>query len=137
MHARTHAGRIVLAGLLFGLAVHWRVYPIIYALPILRHLALKHQQQPKQQQQPQEQPRRGALVAGLASPRGLVFGAVSGGLFLALAALFHRAYGPAFLHESYLYHASRSDPRHNFSSYFYPAYLATAEGAATGADVGG
>ena len=137
-----HAGRIVLAGLLFGLAVHWRVYPIIYALPILRHLAQQRQQQQQNQQQQQQRSNTrstplGALAAVLVSPRGVVFGAVSGGVFLALAALFYRAYGLAFLNEAYLYHALRTDPRHNFSPYFYPAYLASAGPAlAPGADVG-
>lgn len=130
-------GRLVPAALLYGLAVHWRVYPIIFALPLLRHYALQAQQAAKQPRSHAAPPgpaarARAALAAaaaGLASWRGAAFGALSGGLFLGLAGILYRRYGFEFLHETYLYHASRTDPRHNFSPYFYSAYLASAAGA--------
>lgn len=104
------------AALLFGLAVHWRLYPIVFALPLLRHFALRSRRRP---------PANLSLLAGLLSRDGLAFGLLSGGTFLALLAGMYRLYGWQFLQETYLYHATRTDPRHNFSAYFLPAYLAS------------
>jgi phosphatidylinositol glycan class M len=142
------AGRLVAAALLFGLAVHWRLYPLIFALPLLRHFALQRQRKQaaaKQRQRPNSSRPGGAGLAArlaaaagsLVSPRGVAFGALSGFLFLGLAALFYWLYGPLFLHETYLYHASRTDPRHNFSPYFYPAYLASGSGGSGAGGSGG
>lgn len=115
------AGHLVLAALLFGLAVHWRLYPIVFALPLLRHFVLQRQRRlPSKAPLP---PR--SLLASLLSWEGLAFGLLSGGTFLALLAGLYRLYGWQFLQETYLYHASRTDPRHNFSPYFLPAYLAS------------
>jgi phosphatidylinositol glycan class M len=158
---------MVSAALLFGLAVHWRLYPVIYAPAILRHLALTNQQQHRpqpqqrcnglanaaaaslentaarqQQHHPQQQQQHlrkqdwleggwqawlGSASGTWLSPAGIGFALLSGGLFLSLAALFYRWYGWPFLQETYLYHATRVDPRHNFSPYFYPAYLASSD----------
>jgi phosphatidylinositol glycan class M len=54
---------------------------------------------------------------------GILFGLVSGGLFLLLGWVFWKLYGHAFLHEAFLHHLSRQDHRHNFSVYFYEIYL--------------
>ena len=37
--------------------------------------------------------------------------------------MFYHLYGTEFLFEAFLHHASRRDPRHNFSSHFYFTYL--------------
>jgi GPI mannosyltransferase 1 subunit M len=52
-----------------------------------------------------------------------MFGAAALAVFLGLGALFYRRYGNVFLHEAFLYHASRHDPRHNFSPHFLFTYL--------------
>ncbi|KAK7118924.1 hypothetical protein R3I94_022437 [Phoxinus phoxinus] len=113
--------RLVPAALLFGLAVHMKIYPLTYALPIALSLA----DAPSRQR---------ALVPNLLwlfNRDLLLFAAVSGSVFMALNGTFYCIYGWDFLHETYLYHVTRRDIRHNFSPYFYMLYL-TAEGSGTG-----
>lgn len=48
---------------------------------------------------------------------------LSGGVFFFLTGIFYYLYGEKFLNEALLYHLTRTDPRHNFSIYFYHIYL--------------
>lgn len=104
------------AALLFGLAVHMKIYPVTYALPVALSLS--------------GAPSRGrGLVQNLlrcVSRDLLLFTAVSGAVFFGLNLTFYCMYGWDFLQESYLYHLTRRDIRHNFSPYFYLLYV-TAE----------
>lgn len=104
------------AALLFGLAVHMKIYPVTYALPVALSLS--------------GAPTRGrGLVQNLlrcVSGDLLLFAAVSGAVFFGLNLTFYCMYGWDFLQESYLYHLTRRDIRHNFSPYFYLLYV-TAE----------
>ncbi|XP_041923151.1 GPI mannosyltransferase 1 isoform X1 [Alosa sapidissima] len=118
--------RTLAAALLYGLAVHMKIYPVTYALPIALSL---------QAREPGGGPsggkRSGTLwpfVRRLLNRDLLMFAFVSGGLFCGLTLVFYRMYGWEFLHETYLYHLTRRDIRHNFSPYFYLLYL-TAESA--------
>lgn len=112
-------GQIVYSALLYGLSVHWRIYPIIYSFSVLKYLASSKNRRKGQ----------GILGAWLSiySYEGLVFGLVSGSAFILLGGLMYAWYGMEFLDETYLYHFRRVDPRHNFSPYFYPAYLFAAK----------
>jgi phosphatidylinositol glycan class M len=137
----TVAGRIVAAAALYGLAVHWRLYPILFALPLVRHLALRHlaaggsrRRGPSGASSDSSAWRR--LLRGVVSPAGAAFGAASAAVFLSLGAAMYRLYGSPFLHHTYLYHASRTDPRHNFSPFFYPAYLNPRPSTGGGGDDG-
>lgn len=51
------------------------------------------------------------------------FGAAALLVFLGLGHLFYTRYGDPFLHEAFLHHLGRHDPRHNFSPHFYFTYL--------------
>lgn len=138
------------AGAVYGLAVHWRVYPIIYALPLMRYLsshtkermveiaqkkASKHYietansgclgMSPFVQHKPKVKDTFMGAVKKIFTKDGLAFEFGSLITFFSLGYLMYKFYGNEFLQETYLYHLSRVDPRHNFSSYFYPAYIST------------
>lgn len=103
-------GRVAAAAAAYGLATHLKIYPAVYA-PGIALLLLGRRW-------------RRAGVRRL-----LVFAAVAGAVFFGLGAACYALYGHDFLHETYLYHVTRRDHRHNFSPYFYVLYL--------GADGGG
>lgn len=94
---------IAKAGFFFGLAVHFRIYPIIYSL--IFYLWVE------------------PAASSFFSKARLKFTAISGFTFVGLVLIFYWIYGFEFLYETYLFHFARKDNRHNFSIYFYPLYL--------------
>jgi Mannosyltransferase (PIG-M) len=62
------------------------------------------------------------LQEGLSLP-SLTFAAVTLLVIAAATALFYSVYGQQYLDSAVLYHATRTDNRHNFSMYFYWIYL--------------
>lgn len=63
------------------------------------------------------------LLRSIFTKERILFGLISGSVFIFCTALFYCLYGWQFLHEALLYHLTRTDPRHNFSIYFYHIYL--------------
>ncbi|KAI4366420.1 hypothetical protein MLD38_022301 [Melastoma candidum] len=131
-------GAVIQAAFWYGLIVHFRIYPIIYALPIILLLdsrLCKLGQKPtvkvwnpSQNQSVQTDTvlvkvtALGALK-GLFSKERIAFGLISALVFLSLTGFSFYLYEWEFLHEALLYHIGRTDPRHNFSIYFYHIYL--------------
>lgn len=129
--------RLGMAAVLYGLSVHMKIYPVTYALPIAISLALgtRHGgeekgggggrgEKEKRRMGLQMCWRRGVAFLRLFFCKELlVFGCVAGGVFCGLTGLFYYIYGWDFLFETYLYHLTRRDIRHNFSPYFYMLYL--------------
>ena len=118
--------RVVWAAVLYGFAVHWRIFPIIFAPSILLYLSWASQQTGSSDGVTGGREGRGrcaSVLRAYVSTNGVLFGVVSAGVFFGLGAAMHGMYGKEFLDETYLYHLTRVDPRHNFSFYFYPAYL--------------
>jgi len=109
--------RIVLAGLLFGLSVHLKLYPVIYALSFVlsirseNHVSFKWLSPAHILDLITDRRRRAFIVSSIVS-------------FSFLTGFSYILYGYRFLHESLLYHVIRTDHRHNFSIYFYQMYLA-------------
>ncbi|PIM99116.1 Mannosyltransferase [Handroanthus impetiginosus] len=125
----------------YGLVVHLRIYPIIYALPIILLLGPVHFQPGKKPTLVDWSSRTSESSWDLSNPkitilpniwnfftsmitwRRVVFGIISGSTFFILTGLCFYLYGWDFLNEALLYHLTRTDPRHNFSIYFYHIYL--------------
>nr|AFK35780.1 unknown [Lotus japonicus] len=129
-------GRVLQSAFWYGVVVHFRIYPIIYAIPII--LVLDPNFFPSGQKPvlrswsavQGERPNDGDgwcashnLLKNLFTRDRLIFGLVSGLVFFFCTGLLFCLYGWEFLHEALLYHLTRTDPRHNFSIYFYRIYL--------------
>jgi phosphatidylinositol glycan class M len=124
------AKKITVAGFLLGFAVHFKIYPFIYAASIVwwlddETLGLKKDIKA----QPASSP-LGQILAFLNPSRLLL--AVSSLLTFALLNLaMYMLYGPPFLEHSYFYHVIRIDHRHNFSPYNTLLYLNSSPQAAS------
>lgn len=92
-----------LTGLLHGLSIHFRLYPIVFSLAMYFSLSKKLNFVPNKNQL--------KLVASCIIS---IFFLTAGNYYL---------YGYKYLYESFLYHVIRKDTRHNFSVYFYMLYL--------------
>ncbi|XP_026547789.1 GPI mannosyltransferase 1 [Notechis scutatus] len=119
---------LVKAAVLYGLAVHMKIYPVTYALPFVLYL-----QSNTQGAELDKRKGKGACPGHLLRRFSswftrdiLIFATISGATFAALGLAFYVYYGWEFLQHTYLYHLLRRDTRHNFSPYFYLLYL-TAE----------
>ncbi|XP_044001638.1 GPI mannosyltransferase 1, partial [Aphidius gifuensis] len=98
----------LLSGILHGLSIHFRLYPIAFSL--VMYLAIRNRNDkwfllPNKKQI--------KLVAGCILSITI------------LTSFFYYIYGYKFIYESLIYHLIRNDSRHNFSIYFYMLYLTT------------
>ena len=119
-----------LAAICLGLSTHWKIYPFIYGVACLKVICSVT---PRNSASWEENLRR------LINARTARFAALSVGTFVLLGVVMYSMYvtvsafllgvnrkhrwGYPFVYESYLYHLHRRDHRHNFSPYFYLAYL--------------
>lgn len=95
----------LLAGLLHGFAVHFRLYPIIFSLSMFLSINESNRLLPSLNQ------------------LKFVFGCVFS--FVMLTGTCYALYDYKFLYESFIYHLLRNDVKHNFSVYFYMSYLSS------------
>ena len=94
--------KLILGSILYGAAVHFKIYPIFFVFAILFFLGSKK---------------------SWITLNQVIFGLVSGGTFFLMTGIAWHMYGFEFLYETYFYHLIRRDNRHNFSVYFYLLYL--------------
>lgn len=112
--------RPILAGIFLGLAIHVRLYPIAFSLPM--YLSLGPRPVGKRINWKSKVwasicPNSSRLMLTLSCIITLVF----------LTSVGWTLYGWKCLQESVLYHLSRRDTRHNFSVYFYSLYLSVGQ----------
>ncbi|KAK7529134.1 PIG-M-domain-containing protein [Phyllosticta citribraziliensis] len=112
--------RIVLAGLLLGFAVHFKIYPFIYAASIVWWLDQDNVAPGAPTKKNSSVCQR---VAAFFNGARLTLALVSLVTFLALNAVMYSTYGWPFLEHTYFYHLIRLDHRHNFSPYNILLYL--------------
>ncbi|MCJ1309198.1 GPI mannosyltransferase 1 [Agyrium rufum] len=117
-------GAFVLQGLLLGLGVHFKIYPVIYAPALIWSLEAYWQPYEKQPSKNVTVMERAKTL--ITSARALVT-SVSLSTFIVLNTWCYFAYGQPFLQETFLHHLSRLDHRHNFSPYNILLYLSSSQ----------
>lgn len=122
-----------ISGIVLGLAIHVRLYPLAYSVALFMSLSNfssysffnKKNDSMATPKRAISLHRKGMTVFVWLMPNynqiKLIFGCV---LSLTITtSTFYYLYGHQFLYESYIYHLIRKDTRHNFSLYFYLQYL--------------
>ena len=126
--------RIMLAGVLLGLAVHFKIYPFIYGVSIL--WCMEPQDIADSENRPQKKPSAASSLHSLLAfltPTRMIFMVSSLATFMALNIFMYAIYSTPFLNHTYLHHLTRIDHRHNFSPYNTLLHLSSAVPYATGA----
>ncbi|KAG5473187.1 hypothetical protein CUR178_03106 [Leishmania enriettii] len=109
--AKFAEGRYFMAAAILGFAAHFKIYPVIYSLP----LALGVWERAK----PRSFFRRLAHTAPVVVGCGLCFMVA----FAVPTYVCYMVYGQQYLDEAFIYHIHREDHRHNFSPYWLLMYL--------------
>ena len=110
--------RIVLAGVILGLAVHFKIYPFIYGISILWYL--------DSGSAVMNIPLFSSFTRNFFNAERLTILATSLLTFTTLNLAMYSIYGAPFLQHTYLHHLTRIDHRHNFSPYNTLLHLTSA-----------
>lgn len=114
--------KICLAGVLLGLATHFKIYPFVYGVSILWWLDNPAGESKDKVQHTND----GGIVAQVLSfptPSRVKFTLSALSTFSLLNLIMYAMYGLPFLHNTFLHHLTRIDHRHNFSPYSSLLYL--------------
>jgi len=116
----------VYAAILYGLSVHLKIYPIIYCIPL--YLNIDWSYYTSKNEKVKKTWKRYILML-IPNKQKLQFVFVSAGTFISVTGVFYALYGRPFLHQTYFYHISRKDIRHNFSVYYLMFYITAGTGS--------
>lgn len=124
------ARRILLAGVLLGLSVHFKIYPFIYGVSMF--WALKSNREPCSNYADVDGSDMAKTMSNLLNRSRVTLLASATTSFTLLNLLMYHIYGRSFIQHTFLYHFTRTDHRHNYSVYNTLLYLAsTRSGAAS------
>ncbi|KAI5467570.1 GPI mannosyltransferase 1 [Mariannaea sp. PMI_226] len=112
--------RITLAAVILGLAVHFKIYPFIYAPAIVWWMDAERLGKTVKPD------KSSSMIMKFLSPERIKLAVVSLATFAGLNILMYSFYGMPFLTHTYFHHVSRIDHRHNFSPYNTLLYLVSA-----------
>ncbi|CAO2657495.1 Nn.00g036210.m01.CDS01 [Neocucurbitaria sp. VM-36] len=116
------AKRTAIAGFLLGFAVHFKIYPFIYAASIVWWLDNDRVGQQREGKL-RASPSLFDQILAFLNPHRMTLAIYSLLTFIGLNLVMYIMYGYPFLEHSYFYHLIRSDHRHNFSPYNTLLYL--------------
>ncbi|KAF2741546.1 hypothetical protein EJ04DRAFT_454105 [Polyplosphaeria fusca] len=119
------ARRIQLGGMLLGFAVHFKIYPFIYATSIVWWLDDTNIERSKSGQSAKQKAPASLFdkAINFINVERVTLALYSLGTFAGLNIAMYIIYGLPFLEHSYFYHLTRIDHRHNFSPYNTLLYL--------------
>ncbi|KAL3858975.1 hypothetical protein ACJMK2_009219 [Sinanodonta woodiana] len=117
-------GRVLLAGCIYSLSIHFKIYPVVYGLPIYFYLGDRPVIK-KFNRTSGTTDMTDLLRIILPNKNQTVFVFSAGFTLAVFTGYYYYRYGWDFLYHTYLYHIVRKDIRHNFSVYFYMLYLTT------------
>eukprot|EP00794_Sanderia_malayensis_P018604 gene18604-20475_t len=108
----------ILGGFFYGLAVHFKIYPAIYSLPIILFMVKENIQKYKK-----ISIRYLLFLIWDITKSSFTFVCTTLTTLVLAMLILYQWYGDEFIKETYLYHLTRKDIKHNFSPYFYVLYL--------------
>ncbi|KAI0533644.1 glycosyltransferase family 50 protein [Xylaria digitata] len=115
--------RVVLAGALLGLGVHFKIYPFIYAPAVIWWMDDEHMARGGKAKRDIGKTTPLGYVAAFATWDRAQLTLVSLATFMGLNVAMYALYGMPFVTHTYLHHVTRIDHRHNFSPYNVLLYL--------------
>lgn len=127
--------RITLAGVLLGLAVHFKIYPFIYGISIVWYLQPSPDDSKRETISSAKDSSPTSFLQQLKAfitPNRLTLLMSSLTTFSALDVIMYAIYSTPFLTHTFLHHLTRIDHRHNFSPYNTLLHLSSASPRDTG-----
>ncbi|XP_046842412.1 GPI mannosyltransferase 1-like isoform X1 [Xenia sp. Carnegie-2017] len=111
------------SAIFFGISVHFKIYPIIYALPLYLTVGWYARGKENTRRQRGNGGWFSCMISYVIHPHQLKYGLISASVFFVMTGSMYFIYGYEFLEHTYIYHLTRKDVKHNFSVYFYMLYL--------------